>query len=133
MIGQNLPGITNLAQKTFQNTSKSVVSLQSEHFLKEFQPYFDTNFIEHTFTNFNQNNAIKLKKKETLFKTSNMLTFGETESKENSLFNGKVIANPYYVYVKSHNNFEKNGIFLPLIYDQTKFLNKRKQKLLFAI
>ena len=113
LIGQNLPGITNLSQKPFRETSKYVVALQDESFLGKSQFYFDTNFIEHNLPHFYQNGAIKLGKKQTLFE-------------ESLIFNGKTIENSYHI--KHNNHFRKEGKFLPSIYNQVEFFNKNKTK-----
>ena len=113
LIGQNLPGITNLSQKTFKETSKIVFPSQGESFLGESQFYFNTNLTEHDLTHFYQNQTIKLKKKRAL-------------PNKGLIFNGKTISNFYNV--KCNNHFEKNGKFMPSIYNQTRSFNKNKIK-----
>ena len=113
LIGQNLPGIANLSQKTFKETSKYVFPFQDNLFLGESQFYFNTNFIEHDLINFHQNQTIKLKRKPASFN-------------KNLIFNGKAISNLCH---GNHNNyFEKSGKFVPSIYDQTKSFNKNQIK-----
>ena len=113
LIGQNLPGITNLSQKTFKETSKYVFPSQGEPFLGESQFYFNTSLTEHDLTHFYQNQTIKLKKKRAL-------------SNKSLIFNGKTISNFYNVKHSSH--FERNGKFMPSIYDQTRSFNKNRIK-----
>ena len=113
LIGQNLPGVANLSQKTFKETSKYVFPFQDQRFLGKSQFYFNTNLIEHDLINFQQNPTIKLKRK-------------QASLNKNLIFNGKTISNFYDV---NHNtDFEKSGKFVPFIYDQTKSFNKNKIK-----
>ena len=113
LIGQNLPGVANLSQKTFKETSKYVLPFQDPLFLGKSQFYFNTNLIEHDLTNFHQDPTIKLKRK-------------EASVNKNLIFNGKTISNFYY---ENHSNsFEKSDKFVPSIYNQTKSFSKNQVK-----
>ena len=143
LIGQNLPGITNLSQNKFKETSQYVVSFQDQPFLEESQFYFNRDLTKSYLINFDQNEPIKLKRKQAFSNKS--LTFngpshgasihggkhrGEATDMDRKLIldnyfaNNKIIPNFYHV---NHNNtFEKKGKLTSSISDKIKFFSKNK-------
>ena len=127
LIGQNLPGITNLSQERFKETSQYVVSFQDQPFLKESQFYFNTGFAKYNLINFDQNEPIKLKRKQ-VFSNKNLIFNGPSRVRstilDNYFANNRTIPNFYHV--NHNNNFEKKGKFTSSISDKIKFFSKNK-------
>ena len=124
LIGQNFPGITNLSQKEFKETSQYVLPFQGEPFLEESQFYFNTDlaksnltrvckneFLQHLLAKqFDENEAIKLKRisnKGLLFNGPSIL---QSKMSDNYLANNRTIPNFYHI---KHNNYlEKYDKFI---------------------
>ena len=135
LIGQNLPGITNLSQKEFRETSQYVLPFQGEPFLEESQFYFNTGLAKYDLTRashllakqFDQNEPIKLKRKQT-FSNKSLLFNGpsilQSKMSDNYFANNRTIPNFYYI--KHNNHFEKNDKFISSISDKIKFFSKNK-------
>ena len=121
LIGQNLPGITNLSQKEFKETSQYVLPFQGEPFLEKSQFYFNTGLAKYDLTRashllakqFDQNEPIKLKRKQT-FSNKSLLFNGpsilQSKMSDNYFANNRTIPNFYYI--KHNNHFEKNDKFI---------------------
>ena len=135
LIGQNLPGITNLSQKEFKETSQYVLPFQGEPFLEKSQFYFNTGLAKYNLTRasqegakqFDQNEPIKLKRKQT-FSNKSLLFNGpsilQSKMSDNYFANNRTIPNFYHI--KHNNDLEKNDKFIASIYNKIKFFGKDK-------
>lgn len=111
LISDNLPGFSNFYQKIFKDTSKYVLPVENDLSLGKSKFYFNPNFINEDFTNFFENQGIKLQ--------PSFRRIGSFKNTlESVLFNGHKIT--------PNNNFDQNDKFIPSIYHQTKFFNKKK-------
>ncbi len=151
LIGQNLPGITNLSQKKFKETSQYVVSFQDQPFLEESLFCFNRDLTKSNLINFDQNEPIKLKRKQAFSNKSLIFNgpshgvnivakpqiqhncvpigrdFGTMDPRlilDNYFANNKTIPNFYHV--NRNNIFEKNGKLTSFISDKITFFSKNK-------